>query len=123
MERRPPAALRIARELGFRLNDARASEEALHRAILPGLLSRVGMWNAEQRVYVGARQTRFQLHPSSGLARKQPPLWIVAAELVETSQLFARTAAKIDPAWLEAVGGSSASAATVILTGPSAPRR
>ena len=97
---------RIARELGFRLNDARASEEAVHRAILPGLLSRVGLWNPEARVYMGARQTRYQLHPGSGLSRKSPPLWIVAAELVETSQLFARTAAKIDPAWLEAAGAS-----------------
>ena len=96
---------RIAREMGLTINTAPANGEALHRAVLPGLLSRIGMWNAEQRVYVGARQTRFQLHPSSGLAKK-PPAWVVAAELVETSQLFARTAAKIDPAWLEAVAGS-----------------
>jgi ATP-dependent helicase HrpA len=80
-------------------------DESLHRALLPGLLSRVGVWHPEPRVYLGARQTRFQLHPSSGLAKK-PPAWVVAAELVETSQLFARTAAKIDPAWLEAAGGS-----------------
>jgi ATP-dependent helicase HrpA len=95
---------RIAREMGFRPNEAAAGDEAVHRALLPGLLSRVGMWHPEQRVYLGARQTRFQLHPSSGLARK-PPAWIVAAELVQTSQLFARTAARIDPAWLEAAGG------------------
>ncbi len=97
---------RIARELGFRPNDARASDDAVHRALLPGLLSRIGAWNSEARAYVGARQTRFQLHPGSGVARKQPPPWIVAAELVETSQLFARTAAKVDPAWLEAAGGA-----------------
>jgi ATP-dependent helicase HrpA len=96
---------RVARELGLPANEAAASAEAVHRALLPGLLSRVGMYNQEQRVYVGARQTRFQLHPSSGLAKK-PPAWIVAAELVETSQLFARTAARIDPAWLEAAGGA-----------------
>ena len=95
---------RIARELGLGANDAPAGAEAVHRAILPGLLSRIGTWNQEQRVYVGARQTKFMLHPSSGLAKK-PPAWIVAAELVETSQLFARVAAKIDPAWLEAVAG------------------
>ncbi|APR78779.1 ATP-dependent helicase hrpA [Minicystis rosea] len=97
---------RIARELGLRANDTPAGDEAVHRALLPGLLSRVGMWNAEARTYVGARQTRFMLHPSSGLAKK-PPAWIVAAELVETSQLFARVAARIDPTWLEAAGGSS----------------
>jgi ATP-dependent helicase HrpA len=96
----------IARDLGFRLNDKAASDEAVHRALLPGLLSRVAMWSQEHRVYLGARQTRFQLHPSSGLGRKQPPLWIVVAELVETSQLFGRTAARIDPAWLEAAGAA-----------------
>jgi ATP-dependent helicase HrpA len=96
---------RIARELGFRPNDARASDEAVHRALLPGLLSRVGMYNREARAYTGARQTRFQIHPSSGIGKKQPPDWVVAAELVSTSQLFARTVAKIDPAWLEAAGG------------------
>jgi ATP-dependent helicase HrpA len=96
---------RIVREMGFRPNERPAGDEAVHRALLPGLLSRVGMWHPEQRVYLGARQTRFQLHPSSGLAKKPPP-WIVAAELVETSQLFARHAARVDPAWLEAAGGA-----------------
>ena len=91
--------------MGFTPSDKGAGDEAVHRALLPGLLSRVGMWHPEQRVYLGARQTRFQLHPSSVLARK-PPAWIVAAELVETSQLFARNAARIDPAWLEAAGGA-----------------
>jgi ATP-dependent helicase HrpA len=98
---------RIARELGFVLNDTPASPEAVLRALLPGLLSRVGMWHPEQRVYIGARQTRFQLHPSSALARaKQPAPFVMTAELVETSQLFGRTAAKIDPAWLEPAGGA-----------------
>ena len=78
---------------------AKPDENALHRALLTGLLSKVGLWNAEARVYVGARQTRFALHPSSSLARRPPP-WIMAFELVETTQLFARTAAKIDPEWL-----------------------
>lgn len=98
---------RIARELGFAQNDAPASPEAVHRALLPGLLSRVGAWNAEQRVFIGARGTRFQLHPSSALVRTKPvPPFVMAAELVETSQLFARMAAKIDPAWLEPAGGA-----------------
>ncbi|MEZ4361699.1 MAG: DUF3418 domain-containing protein, partial [Kofleriaceae bacterium] len=79
--------------------------ERIHRALLPGLLSKIGMWNPEARVYLGARQTRFLIHPSSGLARK-PPAWVMAAELVETSQLFARTVAKIDPAWLEQAAGA-----------------
>jgi ATP-dependent helicase HrpA len=73
--------------------------DSLHVALLTGLLSKVGQWNAENRVYLGARQTRFAIHPSSSLARK-PPAWIMAFELVETTQLFARTAAKIEPEWL-----------------------
>jgi len=78
-------------------------ELRLHRALLTGLLSKIGQWNPEQRVYIGAKQTRFMLHPSSGLAKK-PPAWVMAFELVETSQLFARTAAKLDPEWLDEIG-------------------
>ncbi|MFI5300063.1 MAG: ATP-dependent RNA helicase HrpA, partial [Polyangiales bacterium] len=113
---------RLVRELGFSIEvpkdaardvatapatDAvKARYDAIHRALLPGLLSRIGAWHPEQRIYLGARQTRFQLHPSSGLARKKSPPWIMTAELIETSQLFGRTAARIDPAWLEAAGGA-----------------
>ena len=79
------------------------NHEPLHVALLTGLLSKVGQWNAEHRMYVGAKQTRFAIHPSSALARK-PPAWLMAFELVETTQLFARTAAKIEPEWLEKVG-------------------
>jgi ATP-dependent helicase HrpA len=77
--------------------------DAIHRALLTGLLSRVGQWSAEHRIYLGARQTRFMLHPSSALAR-QAPAWVMAFELVETSQLFARTAAKVEPEWLSEAG-------------------
>jgi ATP-dependent helicase HrpA len=73
--------------------------DALHRALLTGLLSKVGQWNAEHRIYIGARQTRFAIHPSSSLARK-PPAWLMAFELVETTGLFARMAAKLEPEWL-----------------------
>ena len=97
--------VRVMRELDFAPNEQTATGEQIHRALLPGLLSKIGMWNVETRIYVGARQTRFQIHPSSGLARKPPP-WVVAAELVETSQLFARSVAKIDPAWLEQAAGA-----------------
>ncbi len=78
--------------------------EALHLALLSGLLSRIGQWNPEPRQYLGARQTRFAIHPASGLAKK-PPAWIMAFELVQTSQLFARLTAKIEPSWLDQVGG------------------
>ena len=94
----------IMKELRFAPNPQPAAAEQIHRALLPGLLSKIGMWNQEQRVYVGARQTHFRIHPSSGLARKPPP-WVMAAELVETSQLFARTVARLDPPWVEAAAG------------------
>ncbi len=95
----PPGATRKTRPGAT----AQEDDDALHLALLSGLLSKVGQWNAEHRTYVGARQTRFAIHPSSSLARK-PPAWIMAFELVETTQLFARTAAKIEPAWLEVAG-------------------
>jgi ATP-dependent helicase HrpA len=95
----------IARELGYRPAPQPASDEAVHKALLPGLLSRLGMYQPEKRSYAGARQTRFLLHPSSALARK-PPAWVVVAELVETTQLYGRIAAAIDPTWLEEAGGA-----------------
>ena len=96
---------RSVRDLGFTVNTAPAGADAIHRALLPGLLSKLGMWNVESRVYIGARQMKFQIHPSSGLARKPTP-WVMAAELVETSQLYARSVAKIDPAWIEKAAGA-----------------
>jgi ATP-dependent helicase HrpA len=95
--------VRVMRELELSPG-APASADQIHRALLPGLLSRIGMWSTEARIYIGARQTRFTIHPSSALARKPPP-WVMAAELVETSQLFARGVARIDPAWLENAAG------------------
>jgi ATP-dependent helicase HrpA len=96
--------VRVMRELEFAPNAQPASGEQIHRALLPGLLSKIGMWNPEARNYLGARQTRFVIHPGSALGKK-PPTWVMAAELVETSQLFARTVAKLDPVWVEAVAG------------------
>ncbi len=97
----------VARELGLaKPRDREAGPEdadRLHRALLTGLLSRIGRWHPENRVYIGARQTRFAIHPSSSLARK-PPAWIMAFELVETTQLFARMAAKMEPEWLLEAG-------------------
>lgn len=91
---------------GMRLspNQKPAKGDAIHRALLAGLLGHVGMWQPEKRIYVGARQLRFLLHPSSALAKKAPP-WVFAAELVETSQPFARVAAKVAPEWIERVAG------------------
>ena len=89
----------VAKELGLARGASKSGEDALHRALLTGLLSKIGNYKPENRNYLGAKQTRFAIHPSSALARK-PPAWIMAFELVETTQLFARTAAKIEPEWL-----------------------
>jgi ATP-dependent helicase HrpA len=75
------------------------SYAAVHKAILSGLLSQIGN-KAEEGDFLGARQRRFWIHPSSVIGRKKPN-WIMAAELVETTKLFARMVAKIDPEWIE----------------------
>jgi len=89
-----------ARELGMQPNRKPASSDDIHQALLAGLLSHVGM-QGEDKQYLGARGLKFALFPGSSLRRKQPK-WLMAAELVETSRLFARTVAAIDPVWLEA---------------------
>ena len=73
--------------------------DIVHQAILSGLLSHLGQQD-ENREYKGARGSKFFIFPGSALAKKSPK-WLMAAELVETSRLFARMAAKIDPLWLE----------------------
>ena len=75
---------------------------ALHRALLAGLLGNVGMKKDEDSAYTGARGIKFWVHPGSWT--KKPGRWIVAAELVETSRLYARTVASVDPLWLEELG-------------------
>ncbi|XGA81198.1 ATP-dependent RNA helicase HrpA [Halomonas sp. CH40] len=77
----------------------RKTSSKLHQALLSGLLSHLGMLS-ENREYLGARNRKLMIHPGSGLAKKSPK-WLMAFELVETSRLFARTVAKIDPAWIE----------------------
>lgn len=76
------------------------NSEQIHRALLVGLLSNLGSWDQTTQDYQGARGTRFVVWPGSGLARKHYD-WVMAAELVETSRLFARTVAKIQPEWVE----------------------
>ena len=113
------------------VNDARGGEAGLHRALLCGLLSRIGHWDKEARDYRGAFAVRFALFPGSGLAklkdkdkehehdrRREPkPVrpkgdvlpesreWVLAGELTETSRLFGRTVACIDPRWIEPIAG------------------
>jgi ATP-dependent helicase HrpA len=89
----PRSSVRADRNEGYR---------AIHRALLTGLLGNVGM-KGEETSYLGARSIRFWVHPGS-LVRK-PGRWLVAGELVETTRLFARTVAAIEPKWLEELGG------------------
>lgn len=88
------------REMGFKLNDEPGSYHAVHSAILVGLLSHIGMKDQEKSEYHGARNARFNIFPASGLFKKQPK-WVMSAELVETSKLWARVVAKIEPDWIE----------------------
>ncbi|WJN58225.1 ATP-dependent RNA helicase HrpA [Pseudomonas sp. SO81] len=79
------------------------SYAAVHKAILSGLLSQIGQ-KTEEGDYLGARQRRFWIHPSSVIGRKKPT-WVMTAELVETTKLFARMVAKIEPDWIEPLAG------------------
>ncbi|MGC9163937.1 MAG: ATP-dependent RNA helicase HrpA, partial [Thiomonas sp.] len=93
----------LVAEQGWRLNTAPATYEQIHTALLAGLLGNIGYKGDDQPQYLGARGIRFAIHPSSPIGRKAGR-WIMAAELVETTRLYARGVARIEPQWLEAVG-------------------
>jgi ATP-dependent helicase HrpA len=80
--------------------EARGNTRGIHVSLLAGLLSHIGLRDPERRDYLGARGARFAIFPGSALFRAQPR-WVMAAELVETSRLWGRTIAKIDPEWVE----------------------
>lgn len=88
-------------EIGYRLNSNEPTYETIHTAMATGLLSQIG-FKDKNREYLGSRNTRFMIFPGSGVS-KTSPKWIISAELVETSKLFARNVAKIDPKWLEGI--------------------
>ena len=90
----------LAERSGLDLKNDTGDDAALHRALLTGLVTRVGHFDPEERDYRGVRGLRFVPHPSSVL-KKRPPEWIVAGELVDTARLFARNAAAIDVGWIE----------------------
>jgi ATP-dependent helicase HrpA len=92
----------LVAELGWRVNEKPADYAQIHRALLSGLLGNVGL-KTEEGSYLGARGIKFWLHPGSALARKAPR-WVMAAELTETTRLYARVAAAVEPLWLEQVG-------------------
>jgi ATP-dependent helicase HrpA len=93
-------------ELDWKLSSANLEKpegvRTVHRALLAGLLGNVGMKDEAENHYSGGRGIRFWVHPGSGT--RKPGKWIVAAELVETTRLFARTVASVDPRWIEELG-------------------
>ncbi|WIE71459.1 ATP-dependent RNA helicase HrpA [Curtobacterium sp. MCJR17_020] len=96
---------RAAKQVDVRVGQSRSDDgDAVHRSLLAGLLSQIGLRDREKRDYLGSRNTRFVVFPGSVLAKKQPDA-VMAAELVETSRLFARTVGRIDPAWVEPLAG------------------
>jgi ATP-dependent helicase HrpA len=98
--------LTIVKEQGWRMNEAPATYENLHLALLTGLLGNIGFKGEDEpgSGFLGARGIKFHIWPGSNLLKK-PGKWIMAAELVETTRLYARCVAKIEPEWLEKVGG------------------
>ena len=97
--------LTIVKEQGWRLNEAPATYENLHTALLTGLLGNIGFKSEDEpgAGYLGARGIRFHIWPGSSLLKK-PGKWVMAAELVDTTRLYARCVAQIDPEWVERVG-------------------
>ncbi|MET3903699.1 ATP-dependent RNA helicase HrpA [Paenarthrobacter sp. 4246] len=97
----------LAKPLGIALDNKREADpvgnyEGIHISLLSGLLSHIGLLDERKREYAGARGSRFAIFPGSALFKKSPA-YVMAAELVETSRLWARVAAKFDPLWAEQV--------------------
>lgn len=92
-----------AQDLHLKRNEPAANHADLHRAILTGLLGSIGLQD-ERREFLGARGTRFVIAPGTPLASR-PPKWVVAANLMETTRLYARMVAAVQPGWIEGVAG------------------
>ncbi|AUI53032.1 ATP-dependent RNA helicase HrpA [Arthrobacter crystallopoietes] len=97
----------LAKPLGITLSsgsdvDPVGKHDDIHKSLLAGLLSHIGAYEERKREYAGARGTRFAIFPGSALFKKSPD-WVMAAELVETSRLWARVAARFDPLWAEEI--------------------
>jgi ATP-dependent helicase HrpA len=96
--------LTVVTEHKWRLNEQPASYEQLHKSMLSGLLGNIGFKLEDDEAYLGARGIKFYRHPGAHL-KKRPGRWIVCAELVETTRLFGRGIANIEPQWVEEVAG------------------
>jgi ATP-dependent helicase HrpA len=96
--------LTVVAEHGWRLNTQPANYEQIHLALLAGLLGNIGVKADDDEWYLGARGIKFWRHPGANLSKK-PGRWLMAAELVETTRLFGRGLAAIEPTWVERIGG------------------
>ncbi|HYQ68636.1 ATP-dependent RNA helicase HrpA [Actinophytocola sp.] len=94
----------MTRSLDVVPNETPAKPDAVHRSLLAGLLSHVGLKDAAKHDYLGARNARFGIFPGSALFKKQPR-WVMVAELVETTRLWGRIVARIEPDWIEPLAG------------------
>jgi ATP-dependent helicase HrpA len=94
---------RVAADMGIKAGTEEGHPDHVHQALLAGLLSHIGMRDRETRNFKGARQAEFVIAPGSVLTRKSAA-WVMAAELVETNQIYARRVAEIDPRWAEKAG-------------------
>lgn len=98
----------VAKQMGITVEEPKAEasipEQAVHTSLLAGLLSHIGLKDAEKNEYVGARSAKFAIFPGSALFKKQPR-FVMSAELVETSRLWARVNAKVEPEWIEPLAG------------------
>jgi ATP-dependent helicase HrpA len=92
--------LEIVEEMDFKRNDKEANYEQIHKSLLAGLLGSIGFKDGDNETYAGARGIRFTIVPGSTL-RKSRPKWVMAAELIDTTKLYARCVAKIEPDWIE----------------------
>ncbi|MFC5147602.1 ATP-dependent RNA helicase HrpA [Streptomyces aureoversilis] len=90
----------VAKSMGVHMAEEDAAPDRVHQSLLAGLLSHIGLKDTEKNDYLGARSAKFAVFPGSALFRKQPR-WIMSAELVETSRLWARVNAKVEPEWIE----------------------
>jgi len=89
----------VKKSLNLKVNSTEADDDAIHQALLAGLVTRIG-FKHEQAEYLGARNLKFYIHPASTLFKKQPK-WLMAAEQVETTRVYGRTIANIKPEWIE----------------------
>ncbi|MGL5631156.1 MAG: ATP-dependent RNA helicase HrpA, partial [Azovibrio sp.] len=93
----------LVAELGWKENQLPGTYEDIHKSLLTGLLGNLGCKSDETGHYLGARGIRYLIHPASPLQKKAGK-WVVAAEITETTRLYARCVARIEPEWLEEVG-------------------